>query len=79
MVSEFAAPFPVEVICAILGVPSADRQMIRHQTDAMLRREEGEALGSAAQAEAAINQAVYFLEFVADKRVEYQFETAQGG
>ncbi|MEQ8841858.1 MAG: cytochrome P450 [Acidimicrobiales bacterium] len=68
LVKDFSGPFPVEVICAILGVPEADWQMIRHQTDAMLHREEGEALGSAAQAEAAINQAVYFIEFVSDKR-----------
>ncbi|MFT5204125.1 MAG: cytochrome P450 [Candidatus Aldehydirespiratoraceae bacterium] len=68
LVQDFSGPFPVEIICAILGVPEADRQTIRHQTDAMLHREEGEALGSPAQAEAAINQAVYFMEFAADKR-----------
>lgn len=68
IIGDFAAPFPVEVICAILGVPRADRQTIRHQTDTMLRREEGEATGGPAQAEAAIAQAVYFVDFVADKR-----------
>ena len=68
LVDDFAGPFPVEIICAILGVPRADRQTIRHQTDTMLRREEGEAVGGQAQAEAAIAQAVYFVEFVADKR-----------
>ncbi|MDH4169403.1 MAG: cytochrome P450 [Acidimicrobiia bacterium] len=68
VVEDFAGPFPVEVICAILGVPEVDRQSIRLQTDTMLRREEGEAIGGPAQAEAAIAQAVYFLEFVADKR-----------
>jgi cytochrome P450 len=68
LVEDFSGPFPVEVICALLGVPEADRQMIRHQTDAMLTRDEGNPLSSQAQAEAAINQAVYFLEFVADKR-----------
>ncbi|MCH7789546.1 MAG: cytochrome P450 [Acidobacteria bacterium] len=89
IVGEFAGPFPVEVICAILGVPKPDRQMIRHQTDAMLTREEGQPLGSAAQAEAAIDQAVYFVDFVADKRlhpgddmttalIESQVETDDG-
>ncbi len=68
LVEEFSGPFPVEVICAILGVPEADWQMIRHQTDAMLHREEGQPLGTPAQAEAAINQAVYFIEFVKAKR-----------
>ncbi|GIT76298.1 MAG: cytochrome P450 [Actinomycetota bacterium] len=68
MVEDFAAPFPVEIICAILGVPEADRQMIRLQTDAMLHREEGQSEASPAQIEAAIGQAVYFLDFVAAKR-----------
>ena len=89
LVQDFSGPFPVEIICAILGVPEADWQMIRHQTDAMLHREEGEALGSPAQAEAAINQAVYFIEFARDKRnhlgddltsplIEAQVETDTG-
>ncbi|MEZ5168556.1 MAG: cytochrome P450 [Acidimicrobiales bacterium] len=69
LVKDFSGPFPVEIICAILGVPEADWQMIRHQTDTMLHREEGQAFGSQAQAEAAINQAVYFIEFVKDKRL----------
>ena len=68
LVEDFSAPFPVEIICAILGVPAADRQEIRLQTDAMLHREEGQSVASSAQAEAAINQAVYFLNFVAEKR-----------
>ena len=68
IVEDFSAPFPVEIICAILGVPAADRQAIRLQTDAMLHREEGQSGASASQAEAAINQAVYFLDFVAEKR-----------
>lgn len=68
LTEDFAAPFPVEIICAILGVPEADRQTIRHQTDTMLHRDEGSPVGGQAQAEAAIAQAVYFLEFVADKR-----------
>ena len=68
LVEEFSGPFPVEIICAILGVPEADRQMIRHQTDTMLHREEGQPIGTPEQAEAAINQAVYFIDFVRSKR-----------
>ena len=37
-VVDFAAPFPVEIISALLGVPKADRQQIRHWTDAVLYR-----------------------------------------
>ena len=89
LVQDFSGPFPVEIICAILGVPEEDRQMIRHQTDAMLHREEGQALSTRAQAEAALNQAVYFIEFVQSKRtspgddmttalIEAQVETETG-
>jgi cytochrome P450 len=68
LVGEFAAPFPVEVISTILGVPEADRQQIRHWTDAMLRREEGQSVGTPEQAEAALNQAQYFADLVVEKR-----------
>src|SRR5262245_29696414 len=37
-VEDWAAPFPVEIISAILGVPEGDRQQIRHWTDALLTR-----------------------------------------
>jgi cytochrome P450 len=70
LVQDFSGPFPVEIICAILGVPEADRQTIRHQTDAMLHREEGEALGSPAQAEAAINQADDLTTILTEAQVE---------
>jgi cytochrome P450 len=89
LVQDFSAPFPVEIICAILGVPEADWQAIRHQTDAMLHREEGQATAGQAQAEAAIGQAVYFIEFVDSKRsspgedmttvlIDAQVETDEG-
>ncbi len=42
IVADFAAPFPVEVISAVLGVPEEGRQQIRHWTDEMLHREPGE-------------------------------------
>ena len=90
LVGEFAGPFPVEVISAILGVPEGDRQQIRHWTDTMLRREEGEATGGAAAQGAGIAQTMYFLELVAEKRrcpgddmlsalVAAEVETGDGG
>ena len=68
LVEEFAAPFPVEIISAILGVPEADRQQIRHWTDTMLHREEGQSESGPEQAEAALLQAQYFTDLVAEKR-----------
>ena len=41
VVADLSGPFPVEVISEILGVPSADRQQLRHWADEMLHREVG--------------------------------------
>ncbi len=70
ILEEFAAPFPVEIISTILGVPPEDRQQIRHWTDAMLHREEGSAMGSQAAAEAGMAQGMYLFQLSQQKRAE---------
>ena len=67
-VAEFSAPFPVEVISTMLGVPKDDRQQIRHWTDLMLLREPGDPKPTDAGMEAGLAQIMYFLELIADKR-----------
>ncbi len=67
-VRDFAGPFPVEVICAIVGVPEGDRQQIRHWTDTMLEREVGNPFPSAEGIQAAIDSSVFMRELVADRR-----------
>ncbi|MEJ7582607.1 MAG: cytochrome P450 [Acidimicrobiales bacterium] len=67
-VLDFAGPFPVEVICSIVGVPKADRQQIRHWTDHLLEREVGNPFPTAAGIVAAIASGEYMLQLVADKR-----------
>ncbi|HEU5301110.1 MAG TPA: cytochrome P450 [Acidimicrobiia bacterium] len=67
-VADFSGPFPVEVIATMLGVPAADHQQIRHWTDLMLHREPGEPKPTQEGMEAGLNQVVYFLELIADKR-----------
>ncbi len=69
VVVEFSGPFPVEVISAILGVPDADRQQIRHWTDAMLHREPDDPNTTQEGMEAGLNQILYFLELIKDKRL----------
>ena len=90
ILEEFAAPFPVEIISTILGVPSEDRQQIRHWTDAMLHREEGSAMSGAAAAEAGMAQGMYLFQLSQQKRaepdddmlsalIEAEVETEDGG
>ena len=67
-VEDFAAPFPVEIISAILGVPAADRQQIRHWTDAMLFRLPNDPRPTQEGMEGGLNQVLYFLELIKDKR-----------
>ncbi|MEX2254984.1 MAG: cytochrome P450 [Acidimicrobiia bacterium] len=67
-VADFAAPFPVEVISIMLGVPKDDRQQIRHWTDLMLHREAGDPKPGHASIEASLLQIGYFLELIAEKR-----------
>ena len=67
-VTDFAAPFPVEVISAILGVPEADRQQIRHWTDAMLLRRPNDPNPTPEGMHAGLSQILYFLELIKDRR-----------
>jgi cytochrome P450 len=67
-VTDLAGPFPVEVICSIVGVPEGDRQQIRHWTDAMLELEVGSPFPSTEGIEASLSLVQYALDLVADKR-----------
>ncbi|MCQ3811627.1 MAG: cytochrome P450 [Acidimicrobiia bacterium] len=70
ILEEFAAPFPVEIISTILGVPAEDRQQIRLWTDAMLHREEGSAMSSQAAQEGGMAQGMYLFQLSQKKREE---------
>ena len=90
LVGEFSAPFPVEIICALLGIDDREkRQRIRHLADITLHREEGEATGGADAHDAMIEQGMLFYEFTVHKRshpgddictalIEAQVETEDG-
>jgi cytochrome P450 len=69
-VADFAAPFPVEVISTMLGVPPADRQAVRLRTDAMLHREPGDPRPTPEGMQAGIAQTRYFMALAAAKRRE---------
>ena len=67
-VVDFAGPFPVEVICTIVGVPADDRQQIRHWTDRMLELEVGNPFPGREGIEASIALTGYMQALVADRR-----------
>src|SRR5262245_3077578 len=67
-VADFAAPFPVEIISTLLGVPHADRQQIRHWTDAILYRRPDDPNPTAEGVEALRLRKEYFHALIEDKR-----------
>jgi cytochrome P450 len=66
--ADFAAPFPVEVISRMLGVPEKDRQGIRERIDLGLHREPGQTEPSEKNMQAILENGIYFHELTADKR-----------
>jgi cytochrome P450 len=67
-VADFAAPFPVEVISRMLGVPEEDRQGIRHRIDLGLHREPGQTEPSRENMQAILENGIYFHELTVEKR-----------
>ena len=67
-VADFSAPFPIEVISRMLGVPAGERQQIRHWLDAGLHRETGQTAPSPDNAEAQGASSAYFFALTAEKR-----------
>lgn len=65
---DLAGPFPVEVICEIVGVPEGDRQQIRHWTDAMIEVEVGNPFPTAEGIEASLAFQEYVQALVAEMR-----------
>src|SRR6185312_6993282 len=59
-VADFSAPFPVEIISRMLGVPAPERQQIREWLDLSLHREPGELEPTPEGQQAMIEQGTYF-------------------
>lgn len=71
-VADFSALFPVEVIATMLGVPSGDRQQIRHWLDRALTRAPGDFRPSADGLQANIESGLYYYELVQRRRADPQ-------
>ncbi|HEY2429191.1 MAG TPA: cytochrome P450, partial [Acidimicrobiales bacterium] len=67
-VAEFSGPFPVEIICRMLGVPEPDRQQIRHWLDIGLHREPGQVDPTPEGVAAGVASGTYYYHLVAEKR-----------
>lgn len=72
VVQDFSAPFPVEVITRMVGVPADYRQQVRHWIDASLYREFGKPEVSEAGMQATIETATYYYGLVQQRRAEPQ-------
>ena len=67
-VADFSGPFPVEIICRMLGVPEGERQQIRHWLDLTLHREPGQMDPTPQGVSASIDMALYYLALTREKR-----------
>lgn len=69
-VQEFTAPFPVEVITTMLGVPEEHAQKIRHWIDESLHREVGQVEISEKGMQANIDTAMFYYDLVQKRRAD---------
>ncbi|GFG51214.1 cytochrome P450 [Mycolicibacterium agri] len=69
-VQEFTAPFPVEVITTMLGVPEEHAQQVRYWIDESLTREVGQVEIGEKAMQANVEQAMFYYELVAKRRAE---------
>ena len=67
-VADLAGKVPMDVISEMLGVPEADRPMLRRQSDLLIHREEGVTDVPPAGVEAAFALVVYYADLIADRR-----------
>ncbi|HET6663242.1 MAG TPA: cytochrome P450 [Acidimicrobiales bacterium] len=68
IVAHLSAPFPVEIISRMLGVPAGERQQIREWLDVGLHREPGEVDMSPEGQHAMLEMTGYFHELTRHKR-----------
>ncbi|MCV7200061.1 cytochrome P450 [Mycobacterium angelicum] len=67
-VQDFSAPFPVDVMTTLQGVPEQDRQQIRLWIDDLLHRDAGEVEMSQAGLKSAVDMAIYYYRLTRMRR-----------
>jgi len=68
LIGDYAALLPMDVISKLLGVPDGDQDQLRHWSDALLHRDEGDMEVTPAGIDAAYQLYKYFSAFVAERR-----------
>ena len=68
VVTDFSAPFPVEIIARMLGVPEEMRQQLREWVDISLHREPGRMEPTPEGTRAAADSGAYYYRLAAEKR-----------
>lgn len=71
-VQDFTAPFPVEVITTMLGVPDDQAQQVRHWIDESLTREIGQVEMGEQALQAGIESAMFYFDLVQKRRADPQ-------
>ena len=71
-VQDFTAPFPVEVITAMLGVPEDEAQQVRHWIDESLHREIGQVEMGEQALQAGAETAMFYFDLVQKRRANPQ-------
>lgn len=67
-VQDFSAPFPVDVMATLQGVPDEDHQQIRLWIDDLLHRDPGQVEASAAGMKSAVDMAIYYYRLIKHRR-----------
>jgi cytochrome P450 len=68
VVKDFSAPFPVEIIARMLGVPEDMSQQVREWIDISLQREKGQMEPGPEAREASMASGMYFYGLATEKR-----------
>ena len=66
--TDYAAALPNDVVCEMLGVPSADWDQVRADADLLNQRDDGSDERGASSTAAALRLAAYFTDLVRDLR-----------
>lgn len=66
--ADFAAGLPNDVVCEMLGVPAADWDRVRSDTDQLNQRDPGSEARGQKSVAAALNLAYYFVSLIGDLR-----------